>query len=592
MKKGFLAFMLFVIFVCGIAVLPNHEVYGAAKKSFDTLLKENEALKKENKALKSKVTQLSSSNSSLSKSVKTLESQKSSLTKKVKSLESQNVSLTKSVKTLEDKVKGQDKQVKDLQAQVKALQNEVMTLKNQLEQNPTDDTVPKPGVTGLVYKGKMDVVEPRYSDKPVENLHHYEFSIGEGYTFPIYVTEDYIKKMGEGFAYDEIGPMVDSIVAKRGVKPYLDQKSSLKFYFYTNESGTPFPRDAQAFAAYDMNRNNGIDTAIFMNASNMRYDFRANFHHEIMHYFDFNTITGNYGNQEIYKKYWGQNYRFWMWEGGAEFGSYYFYQYPKNTKNKYSLRMPANSKDSIIQYAKEQGSGKKNVLYDVELNSFDDIYKASGNNYGVTLSLFWYLEKQYGYNHIYDYIKYVTETFKDKPTISQAEKDQTAIKFFKKTEEQVLKEWLTYFNYFGGELGTYVQVKTGTVNHILYMKDPLLPEWVKNDLNEEPGFNLFINIKEWNEGYNFQQMNSFMENVTTEFKLTASGYPEVRARYTGQNLCDSFLENGERLNAFRIVVAPEEQAKMVSGVEYSLVPINNNPDYPWIISDAMKVVLP
>lgn len=443
----------------------------------------------------------------------------------------------------------------------------------------------------LTYKGKKDVVSQFANGKKVTKINHYVLTMGEGNPINIYVTDDYNNEYGKGYAYTEIDKMIESIQKFRDEKPYKQPKSALNIFFYTNESKTPLPTDYQAaLGAWSSNQGEGVPTEMVVNGSTMPYDFRTSLQHELYHFFDYQSFINQ--NDDTFQKYWGKGWQFWLLEGGAEYSSYFFYTYPKNTKNQLRKDLVQNNKESILAYAKAQGGNKQNLLYDTELDSFNDIYKASSNNYGITLSLFWYLVNQYGYEKVYDYARYIADTYSNQNNITTADKNKTAKKFFGKTEEDVLKDWLVYFNYFDGELGHYEEITTGTANYALSLEDPFVPEsirdFVKTNLDTE-GFHFILNIEEWIEGRDYTQAHNFRDNMTYTFELYAEGYESVEAQASGAFFTDLFFENGDRVHAYHFSVKSEEMSKLVKGVQYSIKPINNHPTYKWIIPETITL---
>nr|WP_281423164.1 stalk domain-containing protein [Paenibacillus oenotherae] len=300
---------------------------------------------------------------------------------------------------------------------------------------------------GLTYKGKTDVLSLRSNGQLVKKINHYELDMGEGKPISIYVTDDYERTYGNGFAYEEIKEMILSIEKKRGFKPYALSSSKLDVFFYTNESDTPLPANNQASAEVgtgQFNRGNGVPVEILMNGSNMHRDHRQILVHELYHYFDHQWVLNN---GETYTKYWGQDAYFWYMEGSAEYAAYSFYNYPANSKNMLRPYNITNDKESMLRYIKQQ-EGLKSNIKNIQLNHFGDIMLVSNSNYGVTLSLFSYLSQQFGYDKVYDYISYVGQQFSNTSTITTAQRDDAAKQHFGKTEKQILNDWLVYFDYF------------------------------------------------------------------------------------------------------------------------------------------------
>ena len=181
------------------------------------------------------------------------------------------------------------------------------------------------------------------------------------------------------------------------------------------------------------------------------------------------------------------------------------------------------------------------------MNSFDDIYKASSNNYGITLSLFWYLAEQFGYDEIYDYVRYIGENFSASKPITQEQKNETAIKFFGKTEEQILKDWLLYFDTFDGELTPYSELTTATVNHVMFEDNTLLNsdviQW-KPQLSDHNAESIYflLNVKEWIKEEQFAP-GSMLPKVEAAINFVESR-PEGKAVITSLENVNNFFEGG------------------------------------------------
>ena len=454
-------------------------------------------------------------------------------------------------------------------------------------EDPVEPGTPNETPATITYKGLTDAKSQYADNKTIRNLNHYVVNMGEGNPIDLYVTDDYENRYGKGFAYDETISIIESIEKYRNEKPYTARMGTLKIFFYTNESNTPLPSNYQAVTgSWYGNQGAGMPTEMLINGSNMPYDFRTTFVHEFFHYFDFQSFITLY--QSSFAKYWGNDYSFWLLEGGAEYGSYFFYDYPKNTKNHLREKVVQMDREQILNYAIYQSGGKTNILYNMELDSFDDIYEASANNYGVTLSLFWYLVEQYGYEEVYDYVRFVGETFKTSTTITQSQKDETARKFLGKTEKEVLKDWLEYFNYFNGELQEFEETTIGIANHVLQKGGSLNhPQFDERLGIQDDGSYIFaVNIEGWVPEYGDSQAMSFSSKSTISFTLSAEGYESVDIKrnyhfYTGT------LLTGEPLYAFGFEIPASEQTKLVKGVKYNIIPHNNDSIYQWIISDDM-----
>ena len=224
----------------------------------------------------------------------------------------------------------------------------------------------------LSYQGKVDVKSRTANNQLVKDINHYIAKPNEGNPINIYVTDDYEIKYGKGFAYEETISIVNSIIAERKINPFAQPDGLLDIFFYTNESNTVLDKNVQALISFGQRSEYGtpIASEMLMNGSMMPYDFRSSYVNEFIHFFDFHSFIYKGNNNNTFSNYWGIIYNFWLIEGGAEYGGYFFYNYPKNTYNTLKKDFIQPNRTSILNYAKQQGGYKKNLLYDVELNSF------------------------------------------------------------------------------------------------------------------------------------------------------------------------------------------------------------------------------
>lgn len=449
-------------------------------------------------------------------------------------------------------------------------------------------------VSNLKYHGIEAVVSTVLApEKKIEGLHHYSIQLEAGSPIDLYVSQGYEDKVGKGFAYEEIGPMIHSIADARQVKPYADKNNRLRLFFINDEPMSPLPLDYQAAANYQSNRFGGLDVEVIVNAGKMPYDFRANVQHELYHYYDFHTINSNANN--VYDRYWGEDWRFWLLEGGAEYSSYHYYTYLVNTHNQLKLRLVKSNIDDITAYAIEQSGNATNLLYKSPYISFGQLYEAGSNNYGITLSLFWYLSEQYGTKTIYDYVDEVKRRFDGtQGEITQKMKDQTAIAVLGKTEKQILQDWLREFNTFGGQLVEKKEVTLQTVTHILWQDDTLIPTDTRKYMASInlPGQSFLVATKEYDLELGYTQVQTFKKKATHEFRLEADGVPVAQAVMSGANYSDDKFTDGTVMTAYQFYIPTGEISKLKSGVAYRIVPVNNDPVYRWVFPDDVVVRIP
>jgi hypothetical protein len=309
----------------------------------------------------------------------------------------------------------------------------------------------------LKYLGKCDVTGTQFTKETLKDLNHYEFDMGSGYPIEIYVTDHYDSKYGKGFGYEDIPEMFKSISKfYTNYKPY--EKIPLSYFFYGNTDGTiagtpeqGFSLQQQAACWADPNR---TKTEITFNADSMSWqDFRQQLLHETVHYYDL-ALYNLDGLRSFYYDAGSDGYSaFWFIEGSAQYLSSMLYDLPKSSKNNLPEQVVLDTKEKMIQYSKDLCKNNPRVVINQPDNlvTFNDIYRSSKNNYGVVMSLFWYLEKTFGYESTYKYASVIDTLYKNSyapVVISQEERDKVAVEFYGKTEKEILKDWLVYFDNF------------------------------------------------------------------------------------------------------------------------------------------------
>jgi hypothetical protein len=98
---------------------------------------------------------------------------------------------------------------------------------------------------------------------------------------------------------------------------------------------------------------------------------------------------------------------------------------------------------------------------------------------------------------------------------------------------------------------------------------------------------LFVHVEEWFEhaGDHLQYRAFVREKADPNFVLRAEGRPDVRCQTSGGFITDT----ARQLREFEIVIPPAEFAKMVTGVAYTLRPVNARKDYRWEVKEGLRI---
>ena len=98
---------------------------------------------------------------------------------------------------------------------------------------------------------------------------------------------------------------------------------------------------------------------------------------------------------------------------------------------------------------------------------------------------------------------------------------------------------------------------------------------------------LFVHCDEWFEGAgDYVQYKLFMRRrCDRTFVLRAKERPDVSCRLS----MNFYTHASEKLRELEIVVPPDEYAKMVKGVTYTLHPTNGTKGYEWKVGAGVAV---
>ena len=131
------------------------------------------------------------------------------------------------------------------------------------------------------------------------------------------------------------------------------------------------------------------------------------------------------------------------------------------------------------------------------------------------------------------------------------------------------------------------ELRTATITALLPKTSPALPKWVADDTPKDSAFDFFLAYKEWVPG-SYMQMRAFGKRAGHEFLLTAPGRPDVKARLGGPMMS---VGDGS-FQAFAAQITPEDKAKLVPGVAYTLTPQNTSETYRWAVTPGVTLTLP
>jgi RNA polymerase sigma factor (sigma-70 family) len=108
-----------------------------------------------------------------------------------------------------------------------------------------------------------------------------------------------------------------------------------------------------------------------------------------------------------------------------------------------------------------------------------------------------------------------------------------------------------------------------------------LPQWEMYANSGE----LMIHGEEWFPGRNHLQYKEFMRRADTAIVFRAKGHKDVKG-----SVQMSFITwESKDLREIAVLIPPEERAKMVKGVAYTIHPVNGKPGYTWKVKDGLTI---
>ena len=126
-----------------------------------------------------------------------------------------------------------------------------------------------------------------------------------------------------------------------------------------------------------------------------------------------------------------------------------------------------------------------------------------------------------------------------------------------------------------------------TITKAYRLDSPEAPAEVqKARRNVVPDGSFYIHCLEWLEDAGgWSQYKLFMQRADLTFLLRAEGHPDVSCRISG----NSYSGRSPDLCELELVVPPDEYAKMVPDLAYTIHPVNGKEGYRWQVSDGVTI---
>ncbi|MCU0915339.1 MAG: hypothetical protein MUC88_12350 [Planctomycetes bacterium] len=134
----------------------------------------------------------------------------------------------------------------------------------------------------------------------------------------------------------------------------------------------------------------------------------------------------------------------------------------------------------------------------------------------------------------------------------------------------------------------FQEIKTAHVNGLYWQGDQRIPA-ASRSLFEGQGHFIIV-IEEWLAGQDHRQLRSFREKVVFRFLLHASGQEDIRL--TEEHFIGNCSSGNGRFQGFVVGLPASELAKIVPGVGYTLVPVEQREPYTLQVKSGVQLVRP
>jgi hypothetical protein len=134
----------------------------------------------------------------------------------------------------------------------------------------------------------------------------------------------------------------------------------------------------------------------------------------------------------------------------------------------------------------------------------------------------------------------------------------------------------------------FKEIKVAHINGLFWQGDKKIPEGSRKLFGDKDHF--IISVEEWMTGQDHRQLNAFHEKAAFRFLLKALGQDDIQVMEKHfKGTCSS--GRGE-FQGFVVGLPTSELSKIVSGVEYTIVPVDQGAEYKWQVNAGVRLVRP
>ena len=135
----------------------------------------------------------------------------------------------------------------------------------------------------------------------------------------------------------------------------------------------------------------------------------------------------------------------------------------------------------------------------------------------------------------------------------------------------------------------FKEIKVAHVNGLYWQGDERIPERVPQICSATKDHFIIV-IEEWMAGQDHRQLNAFREKAAFRFLLKAEGHDDIQITETH---CQGRYSSGSgEFQGFVVGFPSVELGKLVPGVAYTLVPVEQRPEFTWQVRPGVRLVRP
>jgi hypothetical protein len=132
----------------------------------------------------------------------------------------------------------------------------------------------------------------------------------------------------------------------------------------------------------------------------------------------------------------------------------------------------------------------------------------------------------------------------------------------------------------------FQEIKVAHINGLYWQGDKKIPEGSRKLFGDKDHF--IISVNEWMKGQDHQQLTTFRGKAAFRFLLQAPGHDDIQI--TEMHFKGTCSSGSGEFQGFVVGLPTSVLSKIVSGVEYTIVPVDQGTEYKWQVNDGVRMI--